>query len=213
METLATVQANVLATLYPFTARKDVRYYLDGVYLEPVDTGGLVAVATDGHRMLIINDLAGHCSKPIIVQFASTLATQLKRKDAGIATISRISPDNNSLQISLENGFAGPAVLIDGTYPAYEQVMPKGLNPEPCGQQHYNSEYVAGFCTAEKVLRSDNKQRGISIVNGDQKSPGCVLFPFISDTLHARGVLMPLTQKEAHLYTWNPPIHAESMAA
>jgi hypothetical protein len=201
MKTLAKIEAKTLAALHPFTAIKDVRYYLAGVLIEPDPVGGAVAVATNGHVMLVVNDFEGECEAPVIVQFESTLATQMKKKDAGVATISRIAPDSPQLQISLDNGFAGPAQLVDGKYPDYQAVMPRQLPDEPCARQFYASNLVARFCTAEKVLRSHCKTRSISIVNGDPKSAGCVLFPHISDTLHARGVLMPLMPGIDHQWT------------
>jgi hypothetical protein len=204
MKTLAKIEAKTLAALHPFTAVKDVRYYLDGVLIEPDPVGGAVAVATNGHVMLVVNDFEGECEAPVIVQFESTLATQMKKKDAGIATISRIAPDSPQLQISLANGFAGPAQLVDGKYPDYKAVMPAELAREPRAQVHYGSNLLAAFCTAEKVLRSHSKARGISIVNGAEKACGCVLFPHISDTLHARGVIMPLMQKALGRYSWAP---------
>jgi hypothetical protein len=206
MEQLATIQANVLAALHPFTASKDVRYYLAGVYLEPAgdNTPGAVAVATNGHQLLMVTDYAAECPEPIIVQFESTLATQMKKRDAGTATISRMDPDNSMLIISLSNGFAGPAQLIDGKYPAYKNVVPETLSSEPCTRQHYSPEYIVNFCAAEKILRPGATTRGISLVNGGEKEPICVLFPAVSDTVHARGVLMPLVQKGDY-YAWTPP--------
>jgi DNA polymerase-3 subunit beta len=202
METLVKIEAKALAALHPFTAKKDVRYYLDGVYIEPGSNGGAVAVATDGHKILVVTDLEATITEPVIIQFESTLATQMKRKDAGIATVSRISPDNLDLLVTLQNGHIGPARIVEGTYPAYKNVIPEKVSDNPCAMQHYNPQYVIAFCTAEKVLRSNCNSHGISLVNGEQKSPVCIMYPHISDTLHALGVLMPLVQKEMTTYSW-----------
>ena len=201
METLATIESKTLAALYPFCAHKYVRYYLQGVLIESADKG-VIAVATDGHKMLVINDFDGHCEKSIIVQYSSTMATQMKKKDAGIATILRLSPDSDQLQIMLSNGFAGPGQLIDGKYPAYNNVMPKELPTDSAARQHYDPALLTAFCTAEKVLRNGSTYHGISIINGNEKACGCILYPHISDNLHARGVLMPL--KQDFDYAWNP---------
>jgi hypothetical protein len=181
-----------------------VQYYLAGVLIEPVEAGGVSAVATNGHQLLAVTDFEGECESPIIVEFASTLATQMKRKDAGIATISRPEPDSPMLNITLSNGFAGPAQLIDGKYPAWGNVTPDKLADNPYARVFYNPLYLETFCKAEKILRPGSERRGISIINGEEKSCGCILYPHISDTLHARGVIMPLLQKDAGLYAWNP---------
>ena len=200
MTIIATLNANTLAALYPFTAVKDVRYYLGGVYIEPNKTEGITAVATNGHVILAVNDTAGTCEAPVIISFESTLVTQMKKHNAGLATITRISPDLPGVTISLESGFSGPGTIIDGRYPDYQAVMPGELASEPAAYVAYDPQYISKFCVAEKVLRPMHKAHGLQIVNGADNRAGCIVFPFISDTVSARGVIMPL-RSDAATYT------------
>ena len=62
METLARVSAKAFAAASFFQAVKDVRYYLNGVHIVPLESGGVHVVATDGHRFIVITDPNGECS-------------------------------------------------------------------------------------------------------------------------------------------------------
>ncbi len=55
--------AKYLPALMKFMAKKDIRYYLMGIHIEPDPKGGAILVATDGHRMLVIKDKTAQCSE------------------------------------------------------------------------------------------------------------------------------------------------------
>ncbi len=104
-------------------AQQDVRYYLNGLLLEMMDTK-LRAVATDGHRMALSEitlDKAVKGERQII----------LPRK--GVQEISRLlqdSADVTELQISANHlraqtkDLTFTSKLIDGRYPDYTKVIP-----------------------------------------------------------------------------------------
>ncbi|MBL4781384.1 MAG: DNA polymerase III subunit beta [Porticoccaceae bacterium] len=106
-------------------AHQDVRYYLNGMLWE-VNGDKLNGVATDGHRLAISSvDLAGHVSD-------STVQVILPRK--GVVELSRLLVDEGDITISLGEAhlrvrgsdFHFTSKLVDGAYPDYDRVLPKG---------------------------------------------------------------------------------------
>lgn len=65
---LARISALAVKTVYPFMAKKDIRYYLNGINVRPLEAGGVMIVATDGHRFIVIRDPDGHTDKPLVVE-------------------------------------------------------------------------------------------------------------------------------------------------
>lgn len=62
-------------------AKGDVRYYLDGVNIEPGPDGkGAVMVGTDGHRLIAMHDADGICKQNLILnaRLAPLIAACLK---------------------------------------------------------------------------------------------------------------------------------------
>ena len=87
-------------------AQQDVRYYLNGLMLEPVG-GVLRAVATDGHRLAM-------CEFSADIKDTSEQQVIVPRKGIGTNHI-RITTDN--LRFTSK--------LIDGRFPDYQRVIPK----------------------------------------------------------------------------------------
>jgi DNA polymerase-3 subunit beta len=103
-------------------AQQDVRYYLNGLYVE-IDGKRLRAVATDGHRMAITECVIDAAVKPLQVI--------VPRK--GILEISRLLASESTpihLEIGLNHVRVGTAEvtltskLIDGKFPDYTKVVP-----------------------------------------------------------------------------------------
>lgn len=108
-------------------AQQDVRYYLNGMLLE-VHDGSVRAVATDGHR-LALNSVT---VPAINSEFAQVI---MPRK--GVLELMRLLEDTEndvSVQISSNhirvNGadFTFISKLVDGRFPDYEKVLPRGGN-------------------------------------------------------------------------------------
>ena len=105
---------------------EQTRYYLCGVQLHDVDDG-LVAVATDGHRLacVTIPGAAGLSADHRVI--VPTIAVKL---------ITRLLTDNKTIEIvrlarsktlfAVEGtGFRFVSKLIDGTYPDYRRLIPR----------------------------------------------------------------------------------------
>lgn len=65
---LARIACCDLAFVLRFRAINDVRYYLNSFYAEPLEEGGCILVATDGHRLGVIKSSQSHVLEPVIVR-------------------------------------------------------------------------------------------------------------------------------------------------
>jgi DNA polymerase-3 subunit beta len=106
-------------------AQQDVRYYLNGLLLE-VRSGRVRTVATDGHRLALSErvdeGLAGRDVQVIVPRKAvMELGRLLERSDAMVDV--EISTSHIKLRMG-ETTFISK--LIDGRFPDYERVIPRG---------------------------------------------------------------------------------------
>jgi hypothetical protein len=62
------IRADVLAHTQRFAYDCDGRPSIQGVRVEPAEGGGVVAVATDGHRMFVAHDPAGFIEEPAVLR-------------------------------------------------------------------------------------------------------------------------------------------------
>jgi len=69
------LNAKLVAAIAQFKAHHDIRYYLNGVYVEPCDEGGALLVATNGHVMGIWHDTTATIERPAILSVSSKLIT------------------------------------------------------------------------------------------------------------------------------------------
>jgi DNA polymerase-3 subunit beta len=110
---------------------EETRYYLNGIYLHATESGDapvIRAVATDGHRLarFEMNAPEGAADMPgIIVPLAAvdTVRSMIAGRDGDID----IAVGANIIQFSIP-GVILTSKLIDGTYPEYERVIPRGRN-------------------------------------------------------------------------------------
>ena len=106
-------------------AQQDVRYYLNGLMLE-AKQGQLRAVATDGHRLAM-------CSVPAGI--AESIQHQVIVPRKGVLELARLMTED-SAEVSIVFGsnyirattdeFSFISKLVDGKFPDYERVLPRG---------------------------------------------------------------------------------------
>ena len=106
-------------------AQQDVRYYLNGMLLE-VQTGILRAVATDGHRLAM-------CSMEAAIEQVERHQVIVPRK--GILELARLLTEQDA-EVAIVLGqhhirantgeFTFTSKLVDGKFPDYERVLPRG---------------------------------------------------------------------------------------
>ena len=143
-------------------AQQDVRYYLNGMLFE-VSPDYLRVVSTDGHRLAMEtleskNDIA------------SVQQLILPRK--GVMELARLLEDEGDITLVFGQNHIRAAVadftftskLVDGKFPDYNRVLPKGGNKVILGDCHGLKQ---GFSRAS--ILSNEKYRGVRVVltNGE----------------------------------------------
>lgn len=107
-------------------AQQDVRYYLNGMLFDFSPEQKLIAVATDGHRLAL-------SSTPLESTVQDRQQAIVPRK--GVLELSRfLASVDEDIQLSISanhirassNHFSFTSKLVDGKYPDYEKVLPRG---------------------------------------------------------------------------------------
>jgi DNA polymerase-3 subunit beta len=138
-------------------AQQDVRYYLNGLMLEP-GSGLLRAVATDGHRLALC-DLAAATgeddSQQVIVprKGVQELQRLLENRDDEL----EIEIGSNHIRV-ITSELRFTSKLIDGRFPDYSRVIPKALDKRLL----INRELLRQALTRTSIL-SNEKYRGIRL--------------------------------------------------
>jgi DNA polymerase-3 subunit beta len=151
----STLKGLIEATSFAM-AQQDVRYYLNGMLWE-LSENKLRVVATDGHRMALCD---GVCD----VFVAEPITSIIPRK--GIIELSRLLDENDvkvamgSNHIRVTGGdYCFTSKLVDGAYPDYDRVLPKGGDKIVIGDR---AELKQAFGRA--AILSNEKYRGVRIL-------------------------------------------------
>lgn len=153
------VSATLIKSLIESTsfamAQQDVRYYLNGMLWE-VTTNQLRAVATDGHRLALCD---GACE----ITVDGKISAILPRK--GIVELSRLLGDDE-VQVSIGSNhirvtgsdYCFTSKLVDGAYPDYDPVVPKGGDKEVVGDRELLKQAFS-----RTAILSNEKYHGVKI--------------------------------------------------
>ena len=142
-------------------AEKDVRYYLQGVYLDTV--AGKV-VATDGHRLFVANARGVKSNYPAVIIPNETIDAALKQftgeyaRGKSLGTIDvTVTVDGPHIAIGTPTGSVTGKAL-DGIFPDWRRVVP---TPDAVGDQvpaALNTQYLADACEALSIARNVSKK-------------------------------------------------------
>ncbi|MCI2809347.1 hypothetical protein [Eoetvoesiella caeni] len=117
------VRINAIAVklVYPFAAQNDIRYYLNGINIRPLEDDSVMLVATNGHRYIVVRDPNGFAEEECIVALDKAA---LKHAANAKHTLDVMS--NGSATISGEAAqplFIQPGnALVEGDFPRIERV-------------------------------------------------------------------------------------------
>lgn len=144
--TQITINPKHIAAAAKYMAVKDVRYYLNGVLLDP---RGFV-VATDGHAMLVIKGAFA----------ADVLQDQFIIPADVCKEIAKCKLE--SIELTIEGGKAcvsdaariAPFAKIDGVFPDWARLYPTSVSGEVA---QLDADLVARATAARKALGSGNK--------------------------------------------------------
>jgi DNA polymerase III sliding clamp (beta) subunit (PCNA family) len=117
---IARVNAMAIKIAAPFMAHDDIRYYLCGINIRPLEDDTVMVVATDGHRYVVIHDQNGYAQKEVIVTVKKDSLKSCNAK----STFDLMS--NGAAFINDEHGmpqFVQPGnSLIEADFPRIENV-------------------------------------------------------------------------------------------
>lgn len=143
---LVEVPVEDLLKVLPFRAEQDVRYYLNGILVEPAENGAFL-VATDGHLMAVVHSPGAHADKQRILDIPDDMARACRElKGASLASKITIEDEKARAVVADVTGehFIKPdKPFIDGKYPDWRRVIPTVENLQPGLLSAINSLYLA----------------------------------------------------------------------
>jgi len=120
------IPAKDLMAVLPFRARQDIRYYLDGISIEPVETGGCMIVATDGHLLGAIHSPNARASSKCIIRITKEMDKAIRELPGRneVRTVSLISGrltllDNEEVCVQ-----PGQPFIDYDKYPDWRKILP-----------------------------------------------------------------------------------------
>jgi len=138
-------------------AQQDVRYYLNGMLFE-ITSERLRTVATDGHRLALCTlNQASDTDKERQAILPRKGVLELQRLLADGDHEVRISLGSNHLRAHLAD-FTFTSKLVDGKFPDYDRVLPKGGDKEVLAERE---ELRQAF--SRTAILSNEKFRGVRI--------------------------------------------------
>lgn len=177
---------------------EETRYYLQGVYVEPM-RDDIRLTGTNGHVLICARQDYhddGLAARPAPFIMPSDLIAKVKlTKKHGPKAFANVTLDASAQQITIEfDGASYGAKAIDGTYPNYRAVIPAEA-PTPVVPGHYDSKYLAALDKAAALLGAPRAVIAQAGENAALVSLG---------TPDAFGVLMPMRADRCATITTRP---------
>lgn len=137
-------------------AQQDVRYYLNGMLWE-ISAGRLRAVATDGHRLALADTIIGAApDQPVQAILPRKGVTELGRL-LGTDGEASVVVGANHLSVA-GPGYRFTTKLVDGAYPDYERVIPRGGTKVLEGERELFRQAFS-----RTAILSNEKYRGVRL--------------------------------------------------
>lgn len=140
-------------------AHQDVRYYLNGLLLE-VASGGVRAVATDGHRLAFCGveaaiEMDEEVQQVIVPRKGVAELVKILEEDSEEKATLRITSSHVQVEVP---GVCFTSKLIDGRFPEYERVI-----PEPKGQRLFADRSLLRRALSRTAILANEKYRGVRL--------------------------------------------------
>lgn len=199
------VNAMAVKLVYPFIAQNDIRYYLNGINIRPLEDDTVMLVATDGHRYIVARDLSGFAEREVVVSLSKDA---LKHAANAKHTLDVMS--NGSAMISDEVAqplFIQPGnALVEGSFPRIERVASTiGYKEGISGA--INPKYLNDALSIAK-----NFGGSIRFFTRDSESPLTFVLGGLGD-MECFGGIMKLRDSFEALPSWFPrPTEATTLA-
>lgn len=234
MEFLARVNPKYFAAIQIFASTKDIRYYLNGVRIEPHPEQGALIVATDGHRLAVMHDPDGMCKEPIIVgEITKSLvsACRAKGKLTKLNVPANLWICRGGAIVTADESKAEPSdlfadavlhmskiKLIEAKYPDWRRVIPKKRDLKADHFPILNGDYVADVSEAARLLLGDSKRYSTPHLSLESTGRDCsVIVRIVRQDLEDRfvAVIMPVRAEPVKtiLPTWLMPTEEQTEAS
>jgi len=179
------LNAKALAPVSIFKADADVRYYLNGICVQPgLDGVGCFVIGCDGRRLALWYDKYGKCSRQVVLRVSRELVSASRKKGAKDG---RIVLDAGRLVCVGENGEehfvqAGKAEVELSTYgegkfkrtheyPDVFRVIPKDAELQPGAHGAINGRYLEDIGKASRLLQRNRFGIGVWHFTKDKGGP------------------------------------------
>jgi len=188
---------------------EETYYYLCGVAIQPHPVKGVVLLATDGHRMMVVHDEHGYTPRDCILSMDwKAKGLKVPKKEIGQRVLSidigeKTRPGNQPAEIRgmcspdgadrWDEGTLSDTIMVqevDGTFPEWQRVIPWraiGLKQSAPVDLCFNPRYFADFAPAFSIL-SDTDRPVLDITAYKQDAPMIVTHAYVPN---AFGILMP----------------------
>lgn len=195
------LNSRLVAAVAQFRAIADIRYYLCGVYAEPIATGGALLVATNGHAMCLWRDKDGVVDRPVILRTERKLLAACAGKDAKhlILVGDRLTVTdrkNNELFVQPNDR----KWEIEATYPDWQRVIPEAKE-EGTLFDALNPNLVSYVAQALKTGTGSKKFSGITFNQPKPNGPIIVTSNSIEGE-NFMAVIMPLRESVSRQPKW-----------
>ncbi|HEX7072726.1 MAG TPA: hypothetical protein VF226_01690 [Hyphomicrobiaceae bacterium] len=193
------ISADTLAAVAPFICREEVRYYLNGVYVEPHRDGGVIVTATDGHTLATCRDENGSadrdwiCSVPPVIRSAALRGGKGKSAPKTVHFIGSAAHVLSEVDDSYDASTPGPmhlatayAPAIDGTFPDWRRAAPGVVTHLDGAGFSLNPHYFTRFAEAGKALGA----HGVTLLLG--KTPNDPIGVRVGNCQRFFGLVMPM---------------------
>ena len=182
------VDIEVIRALLPLAADKDIRQYLNGVYIDFQATR-TIYVATQGHMLGIYTDDTVTNEDVHNVIIPRDVVKALKPKHALRMGTLHVNPDTREARIlNPANGQDFGFNPIEGQYPDCQRVVPAKTSGVAA---NYNAEYLYAFAQVNKMLGASSPGLVVLQQNGD----GGAIVKLCRDQFI--GVIMPIRIRNA----------------
>jgi hypothetical protein len=167
--------ANLLRLLAPFNAKRDIRYYLQGLRIErAVDKEkGIYLIASDGHRLAAYYDadgqIVGDDGRGVILRMPTDLLAAVGKtklpERIGLKVIGRgsrvsLAPDFGHEHSAKERYVMPGQPYIEANYSDWRRVLPDFEKLQTSVTGAFNAEYLASFAS---LIKNEKGHPGVRL--------------------------------------------------
>lgn len=197
IDAFASINAKDLARVAPFAAKQDVRYYLNGVCIEPAD-GGSVIVATNGHMMAALFSAGTRVERTIIVPVNTAFLNKIR----AMGIEGTIDLENEKafpiLRMRGEVRYVHPQTILDGKFPDWRRVVGRSEDLAEGIPGSYNVKYLKTAIQATDSALDNDRYSGIRFFHKkeDPLNSPLVIRPQYRDASDLVVLVMPMRGEE-----------------